>query len=73
MNWWRWFQRAEPAVYVEKWNPVIAEQHAANTARMLLGWCGPAKVVGNRIVEAREARVRQRRNREQFTVVRKEA
>jgi hypothetical protein len=34
------------------------------TARMLLGWCGPAKVVGDRVVEAREARVQARREAE---------
>ena len=38
--------------YVEPWNDVIAEAHYANTERMLLGACGPARVVGNRVTEA---------------------
>jgi hypothetical protein len=34
--------------YVRPWNPVIAERHLANTARMLLWAAKPARVVGNR-------------------------
>lgn len=60
----RWWTTAEPAVYIEGWNEVVAERHAVKTARMLLGWCGPARVVGDRVVEAREARVKARREGE---------
>jgi hypothetical protein len=45
------FGSSEPA-HVTPWNPVIAERHAAETARMLLGACGPARAVGNRVDEA---------------------
>jgi hypothetical protein len=38
--------------HITPWNPVIAERHAAQTARMLLGACGPARKVGNRRDEA---------------------
>jgi hypothetical protein len=50
---------------VERWNPVIAEHHLANTERMLLGWCGKPKVVGNRVADAREERIRKQREQEQ--------
>lgn len=47
--WWQWFSRGTDDLgRVEPWNPVIAERHWANTERMLLGRCGPTKVVGNR-------------------------
>ncbi|MGE0460318.1 MAG: hypothetical protein AB7Q16_03030 [Vicinamibacterales bacterium] len=38
--------------HVTPWNPVIAERHAAQTARMLLGACGPVHRMGNRRDEA---------------------
>jgi len=31
---------------IRRWNSVIAERHAASTERMLLGDCGPPRVVG---------------------------
>ena len=57
---WRWL-RAEAEVYVTPWNEVIADRHFAATERMLTGWCGRAKVVGDRVVEAREARLQKER------------
>lgn len=45
------FGSSEPA-HVTPWNPVIAERYEAETARMLLGACGPARAVGNRVDEA---------------------
>ena len=47
-----WLLGASDPGHVTPWNPVIAERHAAETARMLLGACGPARTVGNRRVEA---------------------
>lgn len=38
--------------HVTPWNPVIADRHAAQTARMLLGACGPVRRAGNRRDEA---------------------
>ncbi len=41
-------RKSTPAVYlgrIRRWNSVIAERHAASTERMLLGDCGPARVV----------------------------
>jgi len=38
--------------HISPWNAVIAERYAAATERMLLGACGPARVVGNRRDEA---------------------
>lgn len=62
------FGSSEPA-HVTPWNPVIAERYAAETARMLLGACGPARAVGNRIDEAiladRERRAAQMSGRAQ--------
>ena len=53
--------------HISPWNPVIAERYAAATERMLLGACGPAKVVGNRRDEAliadRERRAAESRRR----------
>jgi hypothetical protein len=45
------FGESDPG-HITPWNPVIAERHAAKTARMLLGACGPARTVGNRRHEA---------------------
>lgn len=42
------------------WDAVIAEKHAEATARLLLGACGPARVVGNRRDEAIVAEREQR-------------
>lgn len=47
-----WLIGASEPGHVTPWNPVIAERHAAQTARMLLGACGPARKVGNRRDEA---------------------
>lgn len=62
------FGRSEGA-HVTPWNPVIAERYAAETARMLLGACGPARSVGNRVDEAiradRERRAAQMSGRAQ--------
>ncbi|MCC7033876.1 MAG: hypothetical protein IT179_13715 [Acidobacteria bacterium] len=56
--------------HVSPWNPVIAERHAAQTARMLLGACGPVRRVGNRREEAiladRERRAAQMVGRARF-------
>ena len=53
--------------HVSPWNAVIAERYAAATERMLLGACGPARVVGNRRDEAliadRERRAAESRRR----------
>jgi hypothetical protein len=53
--------------HISPWNPVIAERYAAATERMLLGACGPARVVGNRRDEAliadRERRAAESRRR----------
>ena len=38
--------------HISPWNQLIAERYAAATERMLLGACGPARVVGNRRDEA---------------------
>jgi hypothetical protein len=38
------FGESDPG-HITPWNPVIAERHAAQTARMLLGACGPARTV----------------------------
>jgi hypothetical protein len=43
---------AEDLGHISPWNPVIADRYAAATERMLLGACGPARVVGNRRDEA---------------------
>lgn len=55
-----WLLGRSSADYVEPWNAVRADQHAEETARMLLGACGRPRVVGNRVHEAlladREAR-----------------
>lgn len=55
--------------HVTPWNPVIAERYAAETAQMLLGACGPARAVGNRVEEAmladRERRAAQMNGRAQ--------
>ena len=40
------------ADYVPNWTQVRADRHAAETAHMLLGWAGPAKVAGNKRHEA---------------------
>lgn len=66
MRFWHWFSRGSDTLgYIEKWNPAVAERHAATTARMLLGSCGPARIVGDRVVEAREARIQRQREAEQ--------
>lgn len=56
--------------HVTPWNAVIAERHAAETARMLLGACGPARSAGNRVEEAmladRERRAAQMTGRAQL-------
>ena len=61
---WRWLLGGDDLGTVHPWNAVISERHAAATGRLLLGAAGPARVVGNRIVEAREQRVAERRARE---------
>lgn len=62
MGLWSWLLGgAFDLGYVRPWNPVIAEQHEAATAHLLLGACGPARIVGNRTVERREAAVDARR------------
>ena len=48
---WLFGASSEPG-HVTPWNPVIADRHAAATARMLLGACGPARTIGNRRDEA---------------------
>ncbi len=61
--------------HVTPWNPVIAERYADETARMLLGACGPARAVGNRVNEAiladRERRAAQMNGRGQLYLVRR--
>lgn len=47
-----WLIGASDPGHITPWNPVIAERHAAQTARMLLGACGPVRRVGNRRDEA---------------------
>lgn len=43
----RWLWRSsEDLGVIRPWHPVIAERHARATARMLLGACGRARVVG---------------------------
>lgn len=65
------FGRSAPGYvgHVTPWNAVIAERHADETARMLLGACGPVRSVGNRIEEAiladRERRAAQMSGRAQ--------
>lgn len=56
---WRWLIGAggERAVYVADWTPQRAAQAYRDTERLLLGACGPVRVVGDRVVEAREQRV----------------
>ena len=42
-------RKATPAAdlgRISPWNRLIAERHAASTERMLLGDCGPPRVVG---------------------------
>jgi hypothetical protein len=51
MTWRQWFSAVDLG-HVSPWNGLIADQHAAATERMLLGWCGPARTVGNRRDEA---------------------
>ena len=60
MKFWLWSVKEQP-VHVEPWNEVIADKHYAATERMLTGWCGPARIVGDRVVERREAIVAERR------------
>jgi hypothetical protein len=47
-----WLFAVSSQTYVSPWNPLIAERHAAATAHMLLGACGPVRTVGNRREEA---------------------
>ena len=64
MRLWRWFQRQAEETYITPWNDVIAEQHFANTERMLLGWHGQPKIVGDRVAEARERKLKEQREAE---------
>jgi hypothetical protein len=45
----------ERAVYIAGWNAAVADKHAEATARMLLGWCGPAVVSLSAAQRARKA------------------
>lgn len=69
----RWLWDTTDLGYVSPWSPLIAERHAEATARMLLGDCGPAVVVGSRRDEAvladREQRLAEM-DRRQAAVVR---
>jgi hypothetical protein len=66
----QWLFGSSEAAHVTPWNAVIAERYAAETARMLLGACGPARAVGNRVNEAiladRERRAAQMSGRAQL-------
>jgi len=48
---------------IPDWTAQRAARAAEWTARQQLGWCGPARVVGSRTVEARERRVREMQRR----------
>lgn len=65
----RLWRASDDLGHVTPWNPVIAEKHAALTARMLLGAAGPARVTGSRVDEAilldRERRLQALRARQQ--------
>ena len=52
MTVWAWLLGHTRPDYVTPWDPAIADRHAADTARMLLGACGPVQVVGSRRDEA---------------------
>lgn len=60
---WLWAAPSRPA-YIRPWNRAVADRHAEATERLLLGAAGPARVVGDRIVERREQAVAARRQRE---------
>lgn len=47
-----WLLGRSEHAHVTPWNAVIAERYADETARMLLGACGPVRAVGNRVDEA---------------------
>lgn len=58
--------------YVESWNTQVMERLERSTARYLgepYEGCGPVRVVGNRIVEAREARVAAMRRAQIFSLL----
>lgn len=63
----RWLWSDDRPDHVTPWDKVIAERHAANTERMLLGACGPVRRVGSRRDEAilaeRERRLAEMRRR----------
>ena len=40
----RWWRQHADLGYVTPWHPYRAELEAERTARMLLGWAGPARV-----------------------------
>lgn len=62
-----WRDAPDDLGVVSPWNPAIADRHAEATARLLLGDCGPAIVVGNRkdeqIVAKREQMAAEMRRR----------
>ncbi len=63
MSLWQWSFKEQPD-HIEPWNQVIADKHAAYTERLLTGWCGPARIVGDRVVERREAMLAKRREQD---------
>jgi len=58
--WPEWLWRSDDLGQIHPWNPVIADRCAADTERLLLGWAGPPRVVGNRRDEAIVAEREQR-------------
>jgi len=69
---WRWLMGAgrDREAYVADWSPLRAEQAYRDTERLLLGACGPVRVVGSRslekLLQEREERVENMNKRDKI-------